>query len=58
MLRQLTFIVLVFVVALVGAAALYWLVTEIHSWADFVLCYLELLLLGGVCIAPAPDILP
>jgi hypothetical protein len=57
MLKQVAFVVLVFAGALVAAIALYWLVTEIRSFADFIACYIELLL-GGACIAPAPDILP
>jgi len=56
MLRQLAFVVVVLVFAVVGAVALYWFVTEVHSLADYVACYIELLL-GGVCIAPVPDVL-
>ncbi len=56
MYRQAAFIVLVFVTALAATVALYWLVTELYPLLDFLACYTKLLL-GGVCIAPAPDIL-
>ena len=55
-LRHVAFVVVVLVFAVVGAVALYWFVTEVHSLADYVACYIELIL-GGVCIAPVPDVL-
>ncbi len=56
MLKQGAFIVLVFVVALVGTIAHYWLVTELHLWMDLLACFVELIL-GGICIAPIPEVL-
>jgi hypothetical protein len=56
MLRRVAFIVLIIAGALAGATALYWLVTELHSLAAYLACWIELIF-GGICIAPTPDVL-